>query len=184
MQWATHLALNQEMGDRGLPPERCTPTGWPVAQKHDNGLWRRRKRAAFALAQWESTGLSIRVLWVRVPHASPCAYGLRPAGRRSTRVVYGTTQGRAKPQRSVRVWPRVRICNADLAVAQWTQSTALRRQGPSVRIGPARRVGIDHPRSGRFRPWGHVASKAIGTGNRGSSILQPSTHDTNLASIG
>jgi hypothetical protein len=34
-----------------------------------------------ALAQWESTGLSIRVSRVRVPHASPSVYGLCPGGQ-------------------------------------------------------------------------------------------------------
>jgi hypothetical protein len=41
---AAHLALNQEMGDRGLPLE-------PVPQRHPDGLWRRWKRAAFGASR-------------------------------------------------------------------------------------------------------------------------------------
>lgn len=112
---AAHLALNQEMGDRALPPELSAPQGTArrvVAQLAARGVRGAEgagsspanptigchvARSHGALAQWESTGLSIRGPRVRAPHASPqtSGPGLEVC---SARVVYRTTRGRAKPQ--------------------------------------------------------------------------------------
>lgn len=101
-QSAAHLALNQEMGDRDLPPELRCAQGHRrrvVAQMEARGV--RDAEAAGsspanptmdsnsdhrhgALAQRKSSGLSIRRWRVRVPHASPDHR--RPVGR-PTRVV-------------------------------------------------------------------------------------------------